>query len=219
MLMVAAAVLSLAAGPALGASELQRRVEQLLSTHPDRQGRPMRLEWTARPSRLPACAQGPELVLLPAQRLPGWVRVQAVCKNPVWERNLQLRVHLQLRYLAARRNLMSGHVLGQGDLVMAEGDSAKLGDDLATDLSAVIGQELRRPLTRGSPLRLNTLRPLTVIQKGNQVVLILRGTGFEIETMGLAMNNAAIGQELQVQVKEGTIVTARARAAGVAETP
>ena len=114
---------------------------------------------------------------------------------------------------------MPGHVLSADDLVEAEGDSAKLGEQLARNLQAVMGQELRRPLAEGSPLRLNNLRPLTVIYKGSQVVLILRGPGFEIETLGQALNNAALGQEVQVLVREGTSITARAKAAGVAEAP
>ena len=88
---------------------------------------------------------------------------------------------------------------------------------MAHDLDAVLGQELSRPVVKGSPLRLNTLRPMTVIQKGSQIVLIMRGTGFEIETQGQALDNAPAGGVLRVQIKEGTILSAKAIADGLAE--
>lgn len=195
---------------------LTGQVQQLVQAHPAFAGKKVRLEWPVRQPRLPACTRTPDLQLQLEPKTPGWVRVLANCPAGAWQRSFQVRVHVAQRYLAASRNLMPGHVLTADDLAWAEADSAHLGE-VATDLQAVIGQELRRPLTRGSPLRLNTLSPLTVIQKGSQVILILRGPGFEIETLGQALNNAAAGAEVKIQLKEGTIITAKAKAAGVAE--
>jgi flagella basal body P-ring formation protein FlgA len=48
-------------------------------------------------------------------------------------------------------------------------------------------------------------------------VLIMRGTGFEIETQGQALDNAPAGGVLRVQIKEGTILSAKAIADGLAE--
>lgn len=202
--------------PARAQADLTERVQQLVQSHPSFAGKKIRLEWPVRQPRLPACAQVPGLALQLDPKTPGWVRVQARCQPDAWHKSFQVRVHVAQRYLAASRNLMPGHVLTGDDLNWAEADSARLGE-VATDLQAVIGQELRRPLTQGSPLRLNTLSPLTVIQKGSQVVLVLRGPGFEIETLGQALNNAAAGAEVKVQLKEGTIITAKAKAPGVAE--
>lgn len=195
---------------------LQGQVQQFLQTHPDLQGRSFRVEWPREAPRLPACPV-PLGLGLPSEVKPrGWIALSVRCAG-AWERSLQVRVQWPQRYLAAARNLMPGHRLSVDDLVMAEGKSGHLGDGLAEDLSAVLGQELRRPLAKGSPLRLNTLRPLTVIKQGSKIILLLRGPGFEIEAEGQALDSAPLGGVVRVLVKEGTIVSAEVTAAGVAE--
>lgn len=198
---------------------VQARVQEFLAQQADLQGRALRLEWPSRRVELPACSQSLSLRMADHQKPVGWVGVVARCPaaSGAWERVLQVRVHWSQKYLAAARNMMPGERLSADDLVWAEADSARLGEGVAQDLDAVLGQELRRPLVKGSPLKLNTLRPLTVIQKGSQIVLIMRGQGFEIETQGQALDDAPAGGVLRVQIKEGTILPAKAVADGIAE--
>jgi len=198
---------------------VQAQVQEFLAQQADLQGRTFRLEWPSRRVKLPACSQNLSFRLADRQKPVGWVGVVARCSaaSGTWERVLQVRVHWSQKYLAAARNLMPGEGLSADDLVWAEADSARLGEGVAHDLDAVLGQELSRPVVKGSPLRLNTLRPMTVIQKGSQIVLIMRGTGFEIETQGQALDNAPAGGVLRVQIKEGTILSAKAIADGLAE--
>lgn len=201
------------------ADRVQTQVQEFLAQQADLQGRTLRFEWPRRRVKLPACSQDLSLRLADPQKTVGWVKVVARCPAApgTWERVLQVRVNWSQKYLAAARNLMPGEHLSVDDLVWAEADSARLGEGVAQDLDAVLGQELRRPLVKGSPLKLNTLRPLTVIQKGSQIVLIMRGQGFEIETQGQALDNAPVGGALRVQIKEGTILSAKAIADGLAE--
>jgi flagella basal body P-ring formation protein FlgA len=204
---------------AMAQSEWRSQVQQFLSAHPELQGRQVKVEWPRKVAALPACAQPLNIQLAPASKLQGWTALAVACGEPGknWDRRVQVRLQVQQRYLAASRNLMPGHLLTADDLVWAEGDSAHLGVKLAQDLDSVMGQELRRPLTQGSPLRLNTLRPVTVMKKGSQVVLVLRGAGFAIEANGQAMNDAPFGGTVQIMIKEGTIVMAKVISAGLAE--
>lgn len=198
---------------------VQAQVQEFLAQQADLQGRALKFEWPSRRVKLPACSQSLSFRLADRQHPVGWVGVVARCPAApdAWERVLQVRVNWSQKYLAAARNLMPGERLSADDLVWAEADSARLGEGVAQDLNAVLGQEMRRPLVKGSPLKLNTLRPLTVIQKGSQIVLIMRGQGFEIETQGQALDDAPAGGVLRVQIKEGTILSAKAIADGLAE--
>lgn len=195
------------------------QVEQFLATHPELQGHQIKLEWPRRTDSWPPCAAPLDIGLPLGSEFQGWTILSVACRGPGvrWERRVQVRLQVQQRYLAASRNLMPGHLLTADDLVWAEGNSVHVGTKLAQDPESVMGQELRSPLTQGSPLRLNTLRPVTVIKKGSQIVLVLRGTGFAIEATGQAMNSAPLGGAVQVLIKEGTIITAKVISAGVAE--
>jgi flagella basal body P-ring formation protein FlgA len=200
-------------------ADWRSQVQQFLSAHPELQGGQVKLEWPRKVASLPPCARPLSIQLAPASKLQGWTALAVACAEPGknWERRVQVRLLVQQRYLAASRNLMPGHLLTADDLVWAEGDAAHLGTKLAQDLDSVMGQELRRPLTQGSPLRLNTLRPVTVMKKGSQIVLVLRGAGFAIEANGQALNDSPLGGTVQVMIKEGTIVSAKVISAGLAE--
>lgn len=209
-------VLALLGSAALAQPSLEAQVRAFLAQQPDLQGRELGLKWPVQANKWPACTEPLQLSLAGRKAPVGWVTVVLRCATPGWQRTLQLRVQTSQKYLAAARNLMPGQVLSADDLVWAEGDSAQLGTGTVQDLAATVGQELRRPLTQGSPLRLNILQPVTVIKKGSQVSLIIRGAGFDIETAGQAMDNAPIGGPVRVLVREGAIVPAQATAAGVA---
>ena len=200
---------------AQGQPTVQAQVEQFLQNHPDLQGQRFRVEWPRQVPRLPTCPTPLGLSLGSGVKPRGWVALSVHCAG-AWERGLQIRVHAWQRYLAAARNLMPGQSLSPDDLVWAEGESTQLGEQVAQDL-LVVGQELRRPLSKGSPVRLNSLRPVTVIKQGSKMVLLLRGPGFEIEAEGQALDNAPLGGTVRVLVKEGTIIPAKVTAAGVAE--
>ena len=109
---------------------VQAQVQEFLAQQADLQGRTLRLEWSNRRVKLPACTQNLSFRLADRQKPVGWVGVVARCQAApgTWERVLQVRVHWSQKYLTAARNLMPGERLSADDLVWAEADSARLGD-------------------------------------------------------------------------------------------
>jgi len=206
-------------GAVMAQTPWRQQVQAFLASHPLLQGHTYQVEWPRKVATFPACAVPLDIGLPQGGKLQGWTVLTVACPVPAqrWERRVQVQLKVTQRYLAASRNLMPGHTLTADDLVWAQGDGAHLGAKLAQDLASVVGQELHRPLTQGSPLRLNTLRPATVMKKGSQVVLVLKGSGFAIEANGQAMNSAPMGGVVQVMIKEGTIVSAKVISAGLAE--
>lgn len=205
--------------PAGAASEsLNSQVIEFLQTQPQWQGQALRLQWPGKAPDLPTCPQTMGFRLLGSDKPGGWLLLRVQCPAAGgWVHNVQFRVSRTLQYVSAARNLMPGHVLVADDLVLAEGDSARLVGQVAQNLDAVLGQELRRPIAQGSPVPLNSLRPLTVIRQGNKISLTIKGPGFEIETEGQAMDNAPIGGAVRVLVRENTVIPATVIAPGVAQ--
>jgi flagella basal body P-ring formation protein FlgA len=187
----------------------QQEVQQHLQAQPLWQQRNFKISWPRRLPKLPACP-APLDIRTSTRALPaGWLALSLHCQPSRWTRSLEVRVLVLQRHLVADQNLMPGHVLTERDLRWAETDSALVGEGVAMELAQAVGQELRRPVTRGSPLRLNNLQDSTVINKGAMVTVIVKGSGFELETQGQAMDNAPMGGTLRVTIKQGTVLPAR----------
>lgn len=197
-------------------SALETQVQHFLQMQPELAGKRFRVEWPRESPRLPSCKTPLGIEFANGVKSQGWSALSVRCTG-VWERIVQIRLYAWQRYLVAARNLMPGQSLTAEDLMWVEGERASSGDVVVQDLSVILGQELRRPLAKGAPLYLNSLRPVTVIKQGSKMMLLLRGQGFEIEVEGKALDNAPMGGSVRVMVKEGTIIPAKVTAPGVAE--
>ena len=121
------------------------------------------------------------------------------------------------RYLVANQALRKGQALSAADFQCAEGDLTKLGDSLLEDPEQIRNMELARPLQPGTPVRLNDLKPIAVIESGDQVRVTVLGKGFAIDTMGQAMSDAAMGGSVKVRISDGKIVQGAAVSQGAVE--
>ena len=187
----------------------QKDIQHYLENSPDFKEKNFNILWPRRLPQLPACST-PLHVQSSNRPVPaGWLALSLKCERNRWTRAIDLRVLVLQRHLVTVQNLMTGHVLTERDLSWAETDGALLGHGFVIDMSQVIGRELRRPLTAASPLRLNNLQEATVITKGSIVTVIMRGSGFELETRGQAMENAPLGGTLRINIKQGTVLPAR----------
>jgi flagella basal body P-ring formation protein FlgA len=96
------------------------------------------------------------------------------------------------------------HSLGRGDTVKA-GDVAmerrprsQVGDDVADDVSRVIGLSTRRPLRAGQALRTADLMKRDLVQRGDPVTLIFEVPGVMLSIRGKALEAGAEGDIVSV---------------------
>lgn len=196
-------------------SEFQKTIQQHLQSLPNYQQRDIKIIWPRRLPSLPACAEPLSIRTEKRPESAGWLALSLKCQPGRWVRQLEVRVLVMQKHLVAAHNLPVGHVLTERDLRWVEADGALVGARAALQLDQVLGQELRRPLPEGSPIRLNSLQEATVITKGSMVTVIMKGTGFELETQGQAMGNAPLGGNLRVSIKEGIVLPTRVISSGL----
>jgi flagella basal body P-ring formation protein FlgA len=61
------------------------------------------------------------------------------------------------------------------------------------------------------------LKQPSIVQQGQTVTLKTVGQGFQVSTEAKALNNAAVGQSIQVKVSSGEVITGIARSGGQVE--
>ena len=182
-------------------------VNRFLKSHPSLEGRDYSVQWTEPRSVLPPCDKLPRVNLQSRDRAWGKIFLSLNCEEGrPWVRPVSVYVAVKGRYLVANQVLRKGQALSVTDLQWAEGDLTKLGDTLLDDPEQVKNMELLRPLQAGTPLRLNDLKPITVIKSGDQIRVTLLGKGFAIDTMGQALSDAALGGSVKVRISDGKIV-------------
>ena len=189
-------------------SEIQREVSGEVARHPAINGEDFSLVWRDSPPRLPACSRPvtKELMFYPSNPdvRPSRVTLKLECTStPRWTRH----VRAQITYLT------------QADVLSAAVSKGTRFDEALVqkrekrglpDLSQFQGRLARRDLEIGSELRLNDWEPVAVIRKGGRVLVTLAGTGFQIETEGEALGDAASNDTVQVKLTNGTRVDATA---------
>ena len=176
------------------------------------------MQWTEPRSVLPPCDKLPRVNLQSRDRAWGKIFLSLNCEEGrPWVRPVSVYVAVKGRYLVANQVLRKGQALSVTDLQWAEGDLTKLGDTLLDDPEQVKNMELLRPLQAGTPLRLNDLKPITVIKSGDQIRVTLLGKGFAIDTMGQALSDAALGGSVKVRISDGKIVQGTAVSQGAVE--
>ena len=98
-----------------------------------------------------------------------------------------------------------------------KGDIAAMPNGIITDMAQAIGRTPTASLPSGTPLRLDTLRSRPVVQQGQAVRLVSKGTNFSVSAEAKAINNAGEGQVAQARTQSGLVVSGTARAGGIIE--
>ena len=199
-------------------SVLERSVLGYLSNHASLQGREYRVEWVSAKRALPACVSNPVVELSGKERAWGLMFLTLSCEQPkAWKRSVQVRVHVQGAYLVAARALSPGGALGTGDWQMAQGVISDIPGIPVEHPDQVAGLEPVRKIRVGEVLKLNDFQPLTVIQYGASVKLLIRSETFEVVSTGVALNNAAVGQSVRVRTSDGKTLQGQVLEPGVVE--
>lgn len=168
-------------------------------------------------TRLPECQQLD--VFLPADgKLWGKTRVGVKCSAPTsWTAYLPVHVTVSGRYVTSSRKLNRGQTLTASDIVLREGILSELPSSVMTDPAQVIGQRTKMGLAAHQALRREHLVLIPVIRQGDRVKITARGEGFSVASEGVALNHAAIGEELKVRSAAGRTLNGVARGTGQVE--
>jgi flagella basal body P-ring formation protein FlgA len=168
-------------------------------------------------SRLPPCTAH-EAFTPQGSRAIGKTNVGVRCLAPnAWTVLVPAQIAVSGNYVTTSRALIAGQTIQAGDLATLSGDVSNLPSGIVNDPASAIGKTLRNSLGAGQPLRSDQLLSPLVIRQGQTVRVISSGSGFSVSAEGKAINNATIGQLVQIRMESGQTVSGTARADGSVE--
>lgn len=130
-------------------------------------------------------------------------------------------IFIPVQIKITRELLTSAHPLSMGQVVHEE-DLARQSTELSqntgiTDASRVVGKVLRYSIAAGYILREDMLRAPYSVKQGQSVKLSVQGGGFSLSSSGVALNNAAEGENVQIRTASGRVVSGTASAEGTVQ--
>jgi len=110
----------------------------------------------------------------------------------------------------------AGAIPGPEDVRMARVRVASVHTDVARDLVAVIGMQLKRQVPAGTPIPVAQLMRPTQVTRGDPVRLQLQVGGLSLAGQGLALESGATGERIRVRnVSSQAVIEAEVAGPGV----
>jgi flagella basal body P-ring formation protein FlgA len=131
-----------------------------------------------------------------------------------WRMYVPVEIHVLVNYVVTARPLTAGQIISATDIRQRQGDLADLPQGILTDLTQAIGQLSRVSLPADRPLRTDMLRLPLVVKQGQNVKVVSGGANFQVSSDGRALNNAAMGQVVQVRLASGQVLSGIAQKDG-----
>lgn len=139
-------------------------------------------------------------------KLAGRASVGVRCNQPGgWRIFVPVQIRVSVDLLATSRQLAMGQVVGAADLTRQTVENPQ--SDGLTDAAQVIGQVMRYSVSQGTLLRAAMLRAPYSIKQGQAVQLSIQGNGFTISGSGVALNNAAEGETVQIRTPSSRVIS------------
>lgn len=96
------------------------------------------------------------------------------------------------------QRLRSNEVIARSDVGHIDMTSDRVGPDVALHADELIGMSPRRAIAANAPVRLNDLKPPTVVRRGETVTMLLRSGALAISARGRALEDGPRGALIRV---------------------
>lgn len=104
----------------------------------------------------------------------------------------------QINVPVLTRNISRGDVVNEGDLEFVAVPANKLGADIITQASDLVGKEARRDLTQGNALRSRDFRAQQLVKRGGIVTMVIERGPLRVSAKGRALGDAGVGDTVRV---------------------
>lgn len=167
--------------------------------------------------RLARCKVPLQAFAVAGDRLRGNTSVGVQCPGG-WRLYVPVKVETLATILTLKHPMERGKVLAPDDLEVVRMDTGRLMHGYFTDVSAVVGNTLKRSAAGGTVLTHALVREPPVIVHGQRVALVSSATGIAVQAPGEALSDARIGDRLRVRnLSSGKVVEGVARGNGRVE--
>lgn len=142
----------------------------------------------------------------------------ALCFRTPQETLLRLEVRPYLKcyeaFVVARNKLEKDRVLQAQDVALARFDKNDPSmRNVLQDPNEAIGKSLRVEVPQGAPIGRHMLKEVQAVSVGDEVELLVKGSGYQIRAKGIAKQAGAFGEEVEV-MNSATKKTVRGRVVG-----
>lgn len=154
---------------------------------------------------------------LPAgSQLIGRVSVGVRCLDAKgWRVFIPVQIKITRDLIISARPLSTGQPLRAGDIARQSTETTQ--NVGITDEKLVLGKVLRYSISAGSIIRPEMLRATYSVKQGQSVQIIVKGGGFTLSNTGIALNNAGAGENVQVRIGSGRVISGTATDEGSVE--
>lgn len=169
--------------------------------------------------KLPLCNQSLSVRLETPSDPIGRVTTRVRCDgNSPWTVFVPAQIRLYQSIVITSRPLSRLSVISSADVSLVERDIAQLPQGYLTSLEQALGKKLTRQVNAQQALSPNHLQALSMINKGDQVVITARSGSVKVHMPGEALANGAAGEQIQVRnLRSQRVVRARVVAPGQVE--
>lgn len=136
-------------------------------------------------------------------------------EKPGWSVFVQANIRVSADMLVANRPLAQNTVLSANDFSLQNGELGQPG--ILIDPAQAIGKTLKFGIGAGQVLRQDMLRAPFVVTQGQTTEVRVNSKGISIRSTGQALNNGAEGQNVQVRMASGQVISGTAAADGSVE--
>lgn len=220
--MLATTVFALAPLPpaqAQSLAEFQQLATELIATHSSQLEGQLSVTLAApRLEQRRPCTDGLSAFLPGGARLRPRMNIGFRCEGPQhWSLYAQAEIAVNGSYLVASAPIKNGENLDRSKVQQREGNLLQQPADVLTQWEQLARQQARQRIAAGQPIRAGALRDTESVLRGSTVKLVIEGQGFSVSTEGVAMEDAAPGQAIQVRNPAGALLSGRVRNAGTVE--
>ena len=218
MVFAAVAIAAMMPGQALSSARLEDMVATQIVHGSPWEGQDVEIDEFEAPSYNAAADKPDEVrVKLPSGMKPlgkisfaiGLVRDGREFKR-VWA---SARVHVYRNAVIALNNLKMGSTVSRDDVRLAKVEMND-GYDAIGSVDEAEGMIVARPVTAGSTVRKEYLKPENVVKRGEMVTVTVENDKFRIKSKGVAAEDGHRGSVINVRTAGGRIVTGKVTGPG-----
>ncbi len=150
--------------------------------------------------RLQACQHELQVFSPQSKVTLGQQTVGVKCRGETpWTVYVQVTAKLMKHAVVSQRSLSSRHVLTESDLTLKRVDVGQLKQSYTTRTDNLIGKQLKYPVAMGTVITQAHVKPIKMVRRGDQVVLIAEAGSMEVKMNGVALSDASYGQRVKVK--------------------
>ena len=134
------------------------------------------------------------------QAIKGNIAIKVSCRGQIsWAVYVRHNISLEKEVLAVSNSLPRQHILTDNDLHYVTRDIYLLRQGYYSDKQAIVGQQLKRPITIDKVIYNYQLQAPDIIKKGDEITIIARHGSLSVVSPGVALTNGKKGKQIKVE--------------------